>query len=436
MTVQGTAARDILRRLVGDETAAQKVQALRRRCPADAPLPPRIPVGNDLSADGIRQRRRLLDERGLSTGALAGETAAGLATDLSGNIENLIGFAQLPVGVIGPLRVNGSTAHGDFYVPLATSEGALVASCQRGAYLISHSGGASAICLAEAVSRAPCFAFLDLLEAGLFLNWLLAQIDTFKAIVAAGSRHCRLTDLRISLIGKEVFLIFDYATGEAAGQNMVTLATEAICRNILAESPVKPQQWYLESNLSGDKKATMLSFLGTRGKKVVAEAIVERRLLERIVRTSPAAMVRYWELSVLGGLQSGSIGAQGHYANAMTALFIACGQDVACVSEAAIGLTRMDVTADGDLYVSVSLPNLIVGTVGGGTHLPTAQECLKMLGCQGPGSARKLAEICAATTLAGELSIIGSLTAGDFARAHAAYGRRRPAATAGKQDNQ
>jgi hydroxymethylglutaryl-CoA reductase (NADPH) len=232
-------------------------------------------------------------------------------------------------------------------------------------------------------------------------------------------------DLRSAVAGREIHLIFEYTTGDASGQNMVTIATDAICRHLLEHAPVRPSHWYVEGNMSGDKKATMIAFTHARGKKVVAEATIPRQLLQRFGHSTPEDMKRYWEISVLGGVQSGSIGMQGHYANALAALFIACGQDAACVAEASVGVTRMDVTGDGDLYVSVSMPNLIVGTVGGGTHLPTARECLAMIGCVGEGTARKFAEICAATTLAGEVSITAAMAAGDFSHAHATYGRRR-----------
>ncbi|MGH8022958.1 MAG: hydroxymethylglutaryl-CoA reductase, partial [Limisphaerales bacterium] len=173
------------------------------------------------------------------------------------------------------------------------------------------------------------------------------------------------------------------------------------------------------------KKATMLSFLSARGKKVIAEVIVPATLLKRFVHVTPMELVQYGHAAMLGGAQSGSIGVQGHYANALAAMFIACGQDAACVSEASTGLTDLDITPEGDLYASVTLPNVIVGTVGGGTHLPTARECLGMLGCAGNDTARKFAEICAATALAGELSIMGALAAGEFAGAHARYARRK-----------
>jgi hydroxymethylglutaryl-CoA reductase (NADPH) len=262
-------------------------------------------------------------------------------------------------------------------------------------------------------------------EAGRFIAATLPRYEKLQEVVSGTSRFCRLLDLKINITGKEVYLIFEFTTGDAAGQNMVTIATEALCRDILAHSPVQPARWYLDGNLSGDKKATMQSFTYARGKKVVAEAILPAKLVRRFLRAQPADLVRYWEVSFMGGTQSGSIGSQGHFANALAGLFLACGQDAACVAEAAVGTTRMDLTKDGELYASVSLPGLIVGTVGGGTRFPTARECLEMIGCYGEGKARKFAEICCATVLAGEISIVAAMAAGDFGRAHASYGRKR-----------
>jgi hydroxymethylglutaryl-CoA reductase (NADPH) len=413
--------------MLRDGSVEELATRLAPRTPGQDPLPPRIPAGNDHTAAGLDKRRQLLAEQGLATEQLAGEGEEIAPEALASNIENLVGFARIPVGVAGPLRVNGTCAQGDFYVPLATSEGALVASCNRGAYLVSRSGGVSVACFTESVSRAPCFCFESLSDAGMFLAWLLPRFESLHEVVATTSRHCRLVDLRTAIVGREIHLIFDYTTGDASGQNMVTIATDAICRHLAEHAPVPPSHWYVEGNLSGDKKATMIAFTSARGKKVVAEATIPRRMLERFAHTTPEDMKRYWEISVLGGVQSGSIGAQGHYANALAAVFIACGQDAACVAEASVGVTRLDVTGDGGLYISVSMPNLIVGTVGGGTGLPTARECLSMIDCLGQDRARKFAEICAATTLAGEVSIIAALAAGDFARAHASYGRSRKA---------
>jgi hydroxymethylglutaryl-CoA reductase (NADPH) len=390
--------------------------------PQSKELPPRIRGTADHTREGVNGRRALLREQGICLDQLAGEGEEVAPEELAGNIENLVGFARVPVGVIGPLRITGACAQGDYYVPLATTEGALVASYHRGALVVSRSGGVAVSCLAESVRRTPWLLFDRLAEAEAFLNWLNVHREALEQVVARTSRHCRLIDVQAQLLGRELFLILEFTTGDASGQNMVTIATEAVCQAIVNLSPVRPASWLLESNLSGDKKASALSFQSVRGKKVVAEAVIERRLVRQFLHTDPEAMVRYWQIAVLGSVQGGANGAQGQVANALAALFLACGQDVACVAEAAVGVLRLDMS-EGDLYVSLSLPNLIVGTVGGGTRLPTARECLEMLGCWGNGKARQFAAICAATALAGEVSIIGSLCAGDFARAHATYGR-------------
>ena len=413
-----------LERILQDSSLEQKIAELRPRSTGNRAPPPGIPAERSYSEKAVAARRLFLQEQGAAVEQLAGRGKEISPTQLKGNIENFIGFAKIPVGVIGPLRINGSNAHGDFYVPLATTEGALVASYNRGAKIVSRAGGVTALCLTEAVLRSPCFVFDNLIEAGHFLAWVLPRFETLQEIISRTSRYCRIEDLKTAVLGKEVYLIFEFTTGDAAGQNMVTLATEAICRDLLEKAPVKPRHFFLEANLSGDKKASMLAFTFARGKKVVAEATIPREILQKHLRAEPADLVRYWQVAIMGGIQSGSIGVHGHYANALAALFIACGQDVACVSEAATGLTRMDVTSAGDLYLSVSLPNLIVGTIGGGTTLPTARECLQMMDCYGAGRARKFAEICAATVLAGELSLIGAITAGEYGQAHALYGRK------------
>lgn len=334
------------------------------------------------------------------------------------NIENFIGTVKLPVGIAGPLRVNGIYAQGDYYVPLATTEAALVASYSRGSQLMTRAGGCTALLLNEGVSRAPGFAFRDLIEAGRFVSWVLGEMQTFREVAATTTRHGRLIDLRVTVEGNHVYLGFDYVTGDAAGQNMVTIATEAVCQYVLAHCPIKPQYSFVEANLSGDKKASALSFLAVRGKKVTAEVRLPAALVKSGLHTTPEQMANYWRMSAMGGVLSGTVGVHGHYANGLAALYIACGQDAACVAESAVGVTRLEVTTEGDLYAAVTLPNLIVGSVGGGTGLPSQQACLKLLGLAGPGHGRALAEICAALSLAGELSIIGALAAGHFARAH------------------
>ena len=224
--------------------------------------------------------------------------------------------------------------------------------------------------------------------------------------------------MRITVEGNHVYLNFEFTTGDASGQNMVTIATEAICAYIRAHTPVQPQSLFVEANLSGDKKATAQSLLLVRGRRVTAEVILPAELVEARLHTTPEQMANFWRMAAIGGVLSGAIGVEGHYANGLAALYIACGQDVACVAESAVGVTRFELTAQGELYAAVTLPNLVVGTVGGGTGLPTQQACLDIMGLAGPGKAHALAEVCAGLCLAGELSITGSICSGDFTRAH------------------
>lgn len=385
-------------------------------------VPTEIPV----SEEGVHRRLQFLQEKTQSTFPfLTGQRRFSELADLEGNIENYIGMSMVPTGVIGPLCVLGSAAKGDFYVPLATSEGSLLASYHRGAKACYLAGGATSVCLIEGVQRSPVFKFDNLGNLGTFLIWILGQIETFQKITEATSRYARLTDMKSNIEGNHLILTFEYHTGDASGQNMVTICTNAICAYMIENAPVSPQLWFIEGNFSGDKKATALAFANVRGKKVTSEIVLPEQVINNVLKTTPEAMAEYWRSSTLGTIQSGSIGAQGHYANGLTALFIATGQDVACVSEASVGVTRMELTAEGGLYVSVTLPNLIVGTVGGGTSLPTQRECLELIGCSGAGKARKFAEICGALVLAGEISIAAALSAGQFSSAHQKFGRKK-----------
>jgi hydroxymethylglutaryl-CoA reductase (NADPH) len=275
----------------------------------------------------------------------------------------------------------------------------------------------------ERIGRAPGFVFCNLEECGRFVTWALSHMEAFKRVGERTTRHGKLMDMRVTIEGNHLYLQFEFLTGDAAGQNMVTIATEAICAYIAAESPVRPQYFFLEANLSGDKKASAQSFSAVRGKKVTAEAFVPTDLVRKWLHTTPERMADYWHMGAMGGILSGTIGAQGHFANGLAALYIACGQDAACVAESAVGVTRLEVTPEGALYATVTLPNLIVGTVGGGTHLPSQRACLDILGLAGPGNAQALAEVCAALCLAGELSLVGALCAGSFARAHRCLAR-------------
>jgi hydroxymethylglutaryl-CoA reductase (NADPH) len=370
-------------------------------------------------------RHQRLREAGHHVEQISGDGEEIDPARLAGSIEGFVGFARVPLGVAGPIRIQGRAAIGEFYVPLATSEGTLVASFQHAFNAINRSGGARALCSCEQVARAPCFEFSSLVEANQFAGWLRSQLEQLQAAVKATSRYCRLQQLRTSIVGNTVYGVFDFSTGDAAGQNMVTLATQAMCCYIQAHTPIAPRSWLLESMLSGDKRATALPFGSARGRNVSAEVLLPAKQVKSYWRTDGRSMARAWQQAVNGSAQAGAVGLQGNVANALAALFIACGQDVACVVEASTALTRVECTAEGDVYVSVTLPNLIVGTVGGGTYLPTATECLALLGCTGAGKASKLAEICAVVALAGEVAIVGAMAGGTFAQAHAEGGRKK-----------
>ena len=334
------------------------------------------------------------------------------------NIENYIGTVKVPIGITGPLRVNGGFARGDYYLPLATTEAALVASYNRGTRVISKAGGCTAVLLDEGVSRAPGFVFKSLSQATLFVGWALSRVEEFKRITETTSHFCKLINMKHSIEGNHVFLNFEFFTEDASGQNMVTIATQMICSYISGHSPVQPEHWYVEANFSGDKKASRQSFQTVRGRKVSAEAVIPRALVEKDLNTNSNQIARYYQLSTIGSVLSGTIGVQGHYANSLAALYLACGQDVACVAESAVGVTRLESIEGGDLYASVTLPNLMVGTVGGGTGLPSQKACLEILGLAGPGKAHAFAEVAAGLCLAGEISIAAAISAGEFTRAH------------------
>jgi hydroxymethylglutaryl-CoA reductase (NADPH) len=361
---------------------------------------------------------------------LAGAIPHPLPDDLRGNIENFIGMAQVPVGLAGPLLMQGSHARGEFKVPLATTEGALVASYSRGMKAITLSGGAKAEVLDEGVQRAPYFKFIDLATTSRFVTWVLSEKDAFRRITGQTSQYAKFKQIKPIIEGNTVTLVFEFTTGDAAGQNMVTICTNHICQHILRTCEEEVVAFYIESNASGDKKANFQSFQHVRGRKVGIEVVLPREVVISVLKSTPEAMERFGRAAAYGSLKSGTLGVQAHCANGLAALFIACGQDAACVAEAAVGIIRLETTSEGNLYASGTFPNLIVGSIGGGTSLGTQRECLEIMDCYGAGKARKLAEITAGVCLAGELSILAALAEGHFVQAHEALGRRPNASTA------
>ncbi len=384
---------------------------------------PYVQEAENFGADIVRRRQQFVQ-------AFTGRTLAHLPhysfdPQLArGNIENFTGVAQIPIGFAGPLRVNGEHAQGEYLIPLATTEGTLVASYSRGMKLINLCGGVTTTIVDDAMQRAPVFIFDSAREARAFRGWVEAHLAEIRHEAEATSRVAKLLYIDTYLSNKFAFLRFNFTTGDAAGQNMVGRATFAACSWIVERVPTV-RRFYLESNLATDKKASQINVMKTRGKRVTAECVFRREHLLHVMRVEPESLVYHGGVANIGALMSGANNNGLHAANAITALFIATGQDVANVSEGAAGLIYSEITADGDLYLSITLPSLIVATHGGGTGLATQRECLEVLDCYGTGKVGRLAEICAGVVLAGEISLASAISSLEWVSAHERYGRHR-----------
>jgi hydroxymethylglutaryl-CoA reductase (NADPH) len=343
---------------------------------------------------------------------------------LPGNVENFSGVAQVPIGVAGPLRINGEHAQGDFYVPLATTEGTLVASYNRGMRLLSECGGVSATVVDDHMQRAPVFVFDTALEAREFGEWVTRCEPEIRAAAEATTRSGKLTYIGQYQVGPLRYLRINFTTGDAAGQNMTARATQAACEWISANYP-GGAKYALTGAIDTDKKHSQINMLLTRGKRVVAEAVIKNDVLQEMMGVDTETVYDYRQVHMVGGFLAGSASNSAHAANGLTAIFIATGQDVANIAESHAGITYARLLDNGDYYWSFTLTSLIVGTYGGGTALPTQRECLELLGCYGAGKARKLAEICAATVLAGEISLTSAVLAGHWVSSHERLGRNR-----------
>ena len=343
---------------------------------------------------------------------------------LRGNIENFSGVAQIPLGFAGPITVHGEHAKGDFIVPMATTEGTLVASYNRGMKILNRSGGVTVSVVADVMQRAPVFVFSNAREAREFVSWVEDNIDDIRDRAEATSSVAKLAYIDPYMASKFAYLRFNYKTGDAAGQNMVGRATFAACSWIIDQYP-GIKHFYLESNLATDKKASQVNIMHTRGKRVTAEAVIKRDVLLQNMRVEPETLFYHAGVANVGAILSGANNNGAHSANGITAVFIATGQDVANVSESSAGILYTELTPEKDLYMSITIPSLIVATYGGGTALPTQRESLELLGCVGKGKVNKLAEIIAATVLAGEISLAAAISSSDWVSSHEKYGRNR-----------
>ena len=386
------------------------------------PLVPRF-TGQGYTEEQVRERREWIERQ---TGVTLPTIAASAipAGEMRGNIENPIGSVQMPLGIAGPLLVNGEHAQGMFYVPMATTEGALVRSYERGMVMLTRAGGVTSRIYSDQNVVSPIFSFDTVADAHRFAAELPRHADALRAQAEATTKHGRLLEVETRPSGRSVIVNFYYYTADAHGMNMIVKATEHAAAWLVAQG-IAPR-FAVFSGLSSEKRASGFLLAGAKGKTAVAGARVPAAILQAYMRVTPTQIVSTWHDSVIGHLQANAIGFNAHYANGLTAIFVACGQDVANVTNSSIGITDYELTPDGDLYATVTLPSLTVATVGGGTALGTSAECLRLLGCAGGGHAPKFAEIVAAALLGGELSMAAAIASGEFVAAHETYGRNRP----------
>jgi hydroxymethylglutaryl-CoA reductase (NADPH) len=353
-----------------------------------------------------------------NTGVLLDAAASTAFTDDEprANIENLVGAAHVPLGIAGPIRVNGDYADGSYYVPFATTEGTLVSTYQYGMRAITEAGGANAHVLADSLDITPCFILADAREAISFAQWLQDHLAELHALAAQTTTHGRLIDIRSHVFGRRVFARFIFETGDAMGMNMVNIAVDRICRHVLEATECT--RYFLRCNYSSDKKPAAINLFRPYGKEVAIDLTLPSEVVKTHLGVSPDDLLDFAATGRIGTMQAGALGANAHFANGLAAIYIACGQDVAQIVNASIGFVELERVGDDDIYVSARLPNLVVGTVGGGTHLPTQKACLTLMNCWGDGTARRFAEIVAASVVAGELGIYAALANGRFAEAH------------------
>ena len=372
--------------------------------------------------EDTEKRKKWLENK---TGFHLNEIGPEETENLKGIIENHVGFMQIPMAITGPLLIDGSYAKGEYYIPICTVEGSLTMSMTRGLYLTHFSGGIKTRHIKQEISRSPIFIFSDISKLTPFIEWVNIHFEELKNRAESTTRHGRLLRIDKYPSQNSVILDFVYDTAEAAGQNMVTIATHCACNYIKENYKCDDGfRYFIESNFNGDKNPAYKTLLLGRCHYVVASALVEGKYLRRVLRVNAREYVDGWIQCTRGSQEAGIFGMNMHVANALTAIYLATGQDAASVVENAAGIMSYEVRNNTDLYATLTMPSITVGTVGGGTRLKQARKNLELLGCTGRNSSKKLAEIVCACALALELSLGGAIITDEFASSHARYGRK------------
>lgn len=383
----------------------------------------------DLPPDEAAEiRRSALEE--ITGGSLAktGSYALDAGRAACRNCENFFGATQIPMGVVGPMAVRGEAFDGEVYVPLATTEAALVASTNRGCTAIRRAGGATVRVEDVGMTRAPVFRTAGIADTRRFLSWIADHEDEIRRVTEATSEYLKLMDIRPYTFGTTIYLRFRFTSGDAMGMNMATIACDRVVRGLI-EPGSGVECVALSGNYCVDKKPAAINFQEGRGKRVFAEVVLSREILAETLKTRADALLEVqYRKNLLGSIAAGAAGFNAHFANVLAAFFIAAGQDLAHVVEGSMGVTCIEAREDGAIYASIFLPAAPMGAVGGGTALDTQREALAMMGVEvdpaRPGLAvQRLTEILGATVLAGELSLLAAFTSNDLARAHERLGR-------------
>lgn len=390
--------------------------------------PPRLPSRSDYSESARSKRLQLL--RIFTKKALDRLDHHDFAPEeLKHNVESMIGSVEIPVGVAGPLQINFSGSPELIYAPFACSEGALVASATRGAFAITKSGGIEVAVIDQRMTRAPEFEFSKLYDALIFLDWVKANFYEIRRVAEQKSRHARLKEIESECVGRHVRLHFVYTTGDAAGQNMTTACTWHACLWIVSQIDkisLPLLNYVVDSNASSDKKVSSRNLIRGRGTRVVVECTLQRNLIRRVLRVDPDHLLRIYNRMLLSAVTSGMSGFNINSANAVSAIFAATGQDLGSAHESSISIFGLESGPNDSIKATMTMPCLVVGTVGGGTGLPKQQQYLDLMGCAGNNKAHRLAAVIAGYCLALDISTCSAAAAGEFADAHERLGRNRP----------
>ncbi|WP_338096952.1 hydroxymethylglutaryl-CoA reductase (NADPH) [Methanorbis rubei] len=388
-----------------------KLYALEKLMPAD---------------EAVSLRRKYIEEETSTDLSAVGSYSIPIDRVVVRNIENMIGCVQIPVGVAGPVVVNGEYAKGSFWLPVATTEGALTASINRGCSAITKAGGAEVRILRDGMTRAPIFAATSVAHATEVARWAEDNLLLLKTAAEETTHHGEMIGLTTYVVGTNVFVRFEFDTKDAMGMNMVTIASEAAAK--LIEEETGARMVSTSGNMCCDKKPSAINVIEGRGKSVSAGVFLPDEMVASVFKTDAKTLAEVnMRKNLVGSARAVSLGFNAHAANAIAAIFLACGQDPAHVVEGSNAITTVD-AVPGGVYVAVSLPSLQVGTVGGGTTIATQNACLSILGVAGGGenpgdNAKAFAEIVAVAVLAGELSLLGALGAQHLAKAHQELGR-------------